>query len=98
MGLGSGSVHLSGPLIRAKEMQFVFLYRSSERKSELVLFEVRPPLAGRVQKEIVCIKNVVAQELENRPVVLVGSCFRDHTDIGPPQRARTLHRGVRFAP
>ena len=80
---GSCSVHLSRPLIGAKEKKFALVNRSSERKSELVLFEVWPPLASAVQEVIVGIENIVAQKLENRPVVCVGPLLRDHADVGP---------------
>ena len=43
---------------------------------------VRPPLPSLFQKQIICIKNIISQELKQRGVVLIRPCFRDHGDIG----------------
>ena len=65
---GSNAVNLTRPLIGTEEKQFVLLDRSSQREPKLVLLEDRAPLACSVQKEIIRVEKLVAEELENRPM------------------------------
>jgi hypothetical protein len=53
----------------------------------LVLLEVWPPLVGFVQKEIVCVQNIIPDELEQIPVNLVSAGFRDDTDVSSRRTA-----------
>src|SRR5215467_10360409 len=76
-------VNLACALVRAKEEQLISLDWPADSKAKLVLFEVRPWLAGLVQKEIIRIEGIVAQEFKNRRMIVVRAPLCDHADIGP---------------
>ena len=78
----SHTVNLARPLIRTKEKELLLLDRPAKRKTKLVLLEDGARLAGSVQKEIVGVKNLISQELENRPMEGIAARFCNQADIG----------------
>jgi hypothetical protein len=75
---------LTCPLIGTEEKQFVFLDRSSQRESKLVLLEDRAPLVCSVQKEIISVEKLIAEKLENRPMEGVLPVFVIRLTLAPP--------------
>lgn len=79
---GSNAVNLTCPLIGTEEKQFVLLDRSSQREPKLVFLEDRAPLVCSVQKEIISVEILIAEELENRPVEIVAARSGNQSDVG----------------
>src|ERR1043166_5325524 len=74
----SQSVYLTGPLVGKKEKEPVFDYRAAEHAAELVLLEGGSGLTRAVEKEIVGIQLVVAQELPKAAVEVVAAGLGHH--------------------
>src|SRR5437879_9649286 len=56
--------------------------RSSQREPKLILLEGGAMLACSVQKKIISVENLSAEEFENRPMKIVAARFCNQRNIG----------------
>ena len=77
------SVGLPCALIRTESQYLISSYRPANAKSELVLLECRPWLTRLIEEIVVRIENVVAKELKDVPVIVVGARLGDDADVCP---------------
>src|SRR5215472_11696507 len=78
----SYTIDLAHPLVGAKEKQSLLANRPTDSNPKLVLLQVWSPLAGLVQKEIVCVENIVTRKFEERCMVLSAAGLCDYADVG----------------